>query len=358
MPDFDAGVTLADRMRAHAADHQHLYGHLMRAMADDWEAGGPIREICRGWEDAPSGSVVQLRLLAGLFRIVLTNRAPELVPFYPYCGGTAPPEDAWPDAREVIAAHVDELHAGLEIAPQTNEVARSTALLVGLFEVVRRTGLRRVRILEPGASAGLNLLVDKFRFVNQGWAFGPENSALVLQDGVVGDVRPEDFEVVSRRGCDVAPVNAATPEGQLRLRSFVWPFQLERHERLTAALRVAAANSVTVDRGGAGQWVEQHLSRHVDDDVVTVVWQSITRMYWPTEESARVESAVNSAAARLPVAHVAMEYPAQGSQQGAELTIDRLRLGDSQRQGGPVTAAPRRVIAKVGDHGTPVTLTP
>jgi hypothetical protein len=97
-----------------------------------------VRAICRGWEDAPAGAVIQLRLLARLFRIVLTGRAPELVPYYPCLGGTAPPAEAWPVVRPVLAGHVDELREALEVAPQTNEVGRSTALLVGLPSPPRR----------------------------------------------------------------------------------------------------------------------------------------------------------------------------------------------------------------------------
>jgi len=349
-PSFDSGLTLADRMRAHAADDGHLYGHLMRAMADDWEAGGPVRRICHGWEDAPPGSVIQLRLLAGLFRIVLTDRAPELVRFYPCLGGDADPAQAWPAVREVMAAHVGELHEALEIAPQTNEVGRSAALLVGLFEAVRRSGLSRVRLLEPGASGGLNLLVDRFRFVNADWSFGPVESPLVLRDAVVGDVRPEDFVIAARRGCDLSPVDTASPDGRLRLRSFVWPFQTARHERLSAALVVAAAHPVVVDRHGAGEWLERQLDRRVEDDVLTVVWQSITRMYWPAAEVARVGAAIEAAAARMSLAHVAMEYPAEGPHVGADLTVDGYVMAEVARQGGQV------LLAKVGHHGFPVTL--
>ena len=82
--------TLADRFRAHAGDAQHLYGYAMRAMADDWEAGGPVRQVCAGYEDAPTGSAIQLRLLAGVFRLVLTGAAPQLVPYYPCLGGEQP----------------------------------------------------------------------------------------------------------------------------------------------------------------------------------------------------------------------------------------------------------------------------
>lgn len=350
MPGFDAGATLADRFRAHAAGHQHLYGHLMRGMADDWESGGPVRPICRGWELAPEGAVVQLRLLAGLFRIVLTSRAPQLVPFYECLGGTEPPEAAWPVVREILSEHVDELHEALRIAPQTNEVGRSTALLVGLFEAVRRGGLTRVRLLEPGASAGLNLLVDHFRFVNQDWSFGPADSLLVLRDGVQGAVQPERFTVVERRGCDLAPVDPSTADGQLRLRSFVWPFQVERHQRLSAALEVASAHPVTVDRGGAGEWLAEQLAQPVEEDVLTVVWQSITRMYWPTEETARVEAAIAEAGERIPISHVSMEYRQDALATGASLVLAGNRMEQAERRRGPVH------LGHVADHGIPVTL--
>jgi hypothetical protein len=131
-PGWDSGDTLADRFRAHAGDTEHLYGYAMRGMADDWEAGGPTRLVCRGYEAAPHGAVIQLRLLAGVFRLVLTGRTPELGPYYPCLGGTDPASQAWPVMREVIAAHIAEMHEALTVAPQTNEVGRAAALLAGL----------------------------------------------------------------------------------------------------------------------------------------------------------------------------------------------------------------------------------
>lgn len=346
MADFDTGLTLADRMRRHAGDEHHLYGHLMRAMADDWDAGGPVSEICRGWEDATPGAVVQLRLLGGLFRLVLTDRAPDLVAFYPCLGGNAPPAEAWPHVRPVLAEHVAELHRALDVAPQTNETGRSTALLVGLFDVVRRSGLSKVRLLEPGASAGLNLLVDKFKFISPTWVHGPKDSALRLVDAVVGPVVPAPFTIVERRGCDLAPVDPATARGQLTLRSFVWPFHVERHERLTRALDIARRNPVVVDRAAAGEWLEHQLSTPGYDGVLTVVWQSITQQYWPPEETTRVDEAVARAAQSQRLARVTMEYSERSA---AALTVD-LAAADGSGLEGLVR------LGDVGDHGTPVTL--
>lgn len=330
-------------MRAHAGDRSHLYAVLERAMADDWEAGGPVREICREWEDAPRGAVVELRLLAGVFRLVLTGRAPELVPYYPCLGGQEPASQAWPLVRRTLEAHIDELSDALQVAPQTNEVGRSAALLVGMFSAVSSTGLRTVRLLELGASGGLNLLLDHFRFESPGWSFGPESSPLVLRDSVVGDVTPVPFDIAERRGCDLEPVDATSADGQLRLRSFIWPFHPDRHARLAAALEIAARHPVTVDRAGAGEWLEHQLGRHVDDDVVTVVWQSITEQYWSPEETQRVRRALASAR-RGPVVRVSMEFPVGDDPGPPELIV-----------AGPDGDAPRR-LATVGDHGIPVTL--
>ncbi|HSS67071.1 MAG TPA: DUF2332 domain-containing protein [Nocardioidaceae bacterium] len=340
---FETGTTLADRMRTHAGDAQHLYGHLMRAMADDWEAGGPVREICVDWEDAPPGSVVQLRLLAGVFRLALRGESPELEPYYPCLGGAAPPEEAWPTVRRVLAAHVSELRAALEVAPQTNEVGRSVALLVGLFAAVERTGLSDVRLLEVGASAGLNLLVDRFWIEGEGWSHGPDDSPVRMPHAVRGPVAVSRLAIVERRGCDLSPVDPGTEDGRLRLRSFVWPWQIERHARLAAALEVASRHPATVDRAGAGDWLEQQLQPD-GDDTLTVVWQSVTEQYWPRAEVSRVDALVRAAAGRMPVARLAMEYPLEGEPPAGPSLF--LAVGSGARQ----------PIAEVEDHGGPVTV--
>ncbi len=340
-----SGRDLGDRLRAHFGHAGHLYGVLLAEMADDWDVGGVTRELFEGWEDAPAQQYPQLRLLAGLFRIVLRGDAPQLEVYYPALGGDADPREAWAAVRPVLAAHVDELHASLREAPQTNEPARTVALLVGIADAVRRTGLRRLRLLEPGASGGLGLLVDRYRFLGDGWTAGPEDSPLVVSGcGATGFV-PEPFEVVERRGCDVSPVDAASAEGAGYLTSFVWPWQVDRHERLAAALEVARSAPVVVDRASAAEWVAARLAEPVAPDVLTVVWHSVTRMYWPVDETAAMEAAVEAARSHVPMAHVAMEHPWRPDH-GRPTDMDVL----------PLVEVDGVAIATCDHHGPPVRL--
>ena len=356
MVAWDAGLTLADRFRRHAGDAQHLYGHLMRSMAQDWEAGGPVRQVCAGYEHAPSGSALQLRLLAGVFRLVLQGRAPELVPYYPCLGGDRPPDGAWPVVRPVIADHVEVLRDALEVAPQTNEIGRSAALLSGLFDLVARSGVRRIRLLELGASAGLNLLVDHIGFAGPGWRWGDSGSPLRLEDAIQGPVVPQELAVVQRRGCDLAPADPRTAEGRQLLTSFVWPFDLHRHARLRAALQVAAAHPVTVDAAAASAWLPVQLAEAPDDRaVLTVVWHSITQLYWPPAELVAVEDALAAHGAHHRLARVGMEYEGEESPTGpVRQPVLRTWLWEPGRTSRPDV----RVLGTAHEHGIPVRLRP
>ena len=204
---------LAEIFRTHFGHREHLYGVLLDELADDVEAGGPTAQICRDHLDATRDEAIQLRLLAAIFRIVLRGDAPQLAPFYPCLGGALPPEGAWQTLRPLLVAHTDELSASLDKAPQTNEVGRSACLAIGLFEAVRRHGVGRVRLLEPGASGGLNLNVDHYRVMEPGWSWGEPGQPLVLDTQAAG-IRPETVTVVDRRGCDLNPSTRPGPRAR------------------------------------------------------------------------------------------------------------------------------------------------
>jgi len=304
----------ANRFRAHAAHCRRsgspLNAAILDGTADDLEAGGPTADLLGPLADDPVGSVPALRLTAALHRLVLERRAPALAVHYPSVGGI--PGDVWPVAREVVREQREVLAELVRRPVQTNEVGRSTALLGGLLHLARDTGLP-VRLLEVGASAGLNLLFDRFaHVVSPDVVLGDPASPVRFVHPWEGEIPPYDtpLEVVERRGCDPAPLDPASADDRLTLTSCVWADQVERFERLRAALQVAASQAVPVERSSGSAFLERELAE-LRPGVVTVVWHSVVRQYLGRDERERVTALLTAAGARAtrnaPLAHLFLE---------------------------------------------------
>ncbi len=245
---------------------------------------------------------------------------------------------------------LDELRQQLGQAPQTNEVGRAAALVGGLHHVVAsRPG--PVRLVEIGASAGLNLLADRFRVVAaDGHAVGPPTSPVVLDGAWHGPLPPISArpDVVERFGCDTAPLDATTDEGRLRLTSYVWPDQRARLERLRGALALAVAQQVpvVVERSGAVEFL-----RRLDlvPGTTTVLWHSVMWQYLPPAEQAsasvRIEELGAQADRTAGFAHLFLEPPTLTADEPLEFVVV-LRSWPGGEE---------RVLGTAAPHGLPVT---
>lgn len=286
-----------------------LYAELLRAVAADVAGGGACRELLLPFAAAPMGDAVLLRLLAGVHGLVLEGRAPGLAAHYPSVGGT-PHEGAADRFLAAVEEHRAPLGAAMERGVQTNEVGRSAALLCGFLRVAA-PGLP-LRVLEVGSSAGLNLRFDRYHYRSGAWAFGPPESPLRFDDPYVGDppALPPSLRVAERRGCDLDPIDPTDPAGARRLRSYVWADQLDRLGRLDAALEIATAHPVAVDRAGAVAWLRSQLADPVEG-VVTVVTHSIMFQYLSATDRTALLALLDAAGARAtpsaPVAWLRME---------------------------------------------------
>jgi hypothetical protein len=292
-----------------------------------------VLAVLRGHERDPGPSALALRLMGAAHCLVLSGEAPALARHYPSVGGE--PGDAWPPFLDLLRERREELRVLVEHPVQTNEPARCAALLGGFLEVARSTGLP-LRLLEVGASAGLNLRFDRYRYALGGAGWGPPESPVVIRARLTGKP-PLDapLEIKSRAGCDRRPLDARSPEDRLTLASYVWPDQPERHERLRAALTVAQELDAPVARAGAAEWMEARLAEPTPE-AATVVFHSIVMQYLADAERGRFERALRAAEGTL--AWLRME-PA------GEQTEVRLTLWPGGEE---------RLLARAGYHGDPV----
>lgn len=310
-------MSLTERLRRQADSCRSagspLTADVLSGAAADLAAGGPTTALLGPLEHDPPGSVAPLRFAGALHRLVLARRAPALALHYPSVGGTATGA-VWPAARDVVEDQLEPLRALVARPVQTNEVGRSSVLLGALLHVGAALGSPGlpVRLLEAGASGGLNLLVDRYAHeVAAGVVLGDPASPVRLRRPWSGNHPPyARVEVVERLGCDPHPLDPASSEDRLTLTAYVWADQVARFERLRAALQVAAAWPVTVDRLPASAFLARELAEP-REGVVTVVWTSVVRQYLTTPERTSVGALLREAGARAsagaPLAHVEME---------------------------------------------------
>jgi hypothetical protein len=317
------------------------YERLLRGVVADLEAGGVCADLLTGRGEDPLGSALALRFLGAVHRIVLDGRAPELAAFYPSVGGHGVGDPA-PALLTTVRRHHDEVNRRISDGVQTNEVGRSAVLVGGYAAVARRTSLP-LRVLELGASAGLNLRWDHFAYDTGRVLAGHPDSPVRFHGVWEGDPPelPATFDVVERAGCDRNPIDATTAEGRVTLMSYVWPDQVERFTRLQAAIEVARRVPATVEQANAPDWVTARLALPVPG-VATVVVHSIVLQYLTADERRRLREAILAAGERAsgaaPLAWLRME---PGGEK-AEVRLTTWPHGEEQ------------LVGRAGYHGDPI----
>ena len=337
---------LSARFRRHAdalvqSERSPLYTRLMRSAAEDIDAGGVVARLFAGIP-APPGSVPQLRLMGALHYLVLAGRAPALASFYPSAGGDRPPAGVWPVAVTAMEERFDHVRARLHRTVQTNEPGRSAVLLAGLLWLTDRHR-RPIRLLEVGASAGLNLIADRYSYSVGGRELGDPDSPLRFVDPwtppppIDLETAARELRIVARAGCDLSPLDPTNADDQLTLLSYIWPDELHRIDRMRAALSAAGRDRIPMAVRRASEWLPEALAAGREDEL-TVVWHSVMRQYVDAEEWRAIERALEGwpSAVRL-----SME-PNLDQRARMQLTVHD-----------PV-GAPEVLLAWCDDHGLPI----
>lgn len=263
-----------------------LTGSVLEALAETLDESTATGRAILCWAGEPLKDALPLRLAGALHALARSGSEPGLSVLYGRGHG-----DASGILKDVVPRHDQWLHGWLQSPPQTNEVGRSAALIAGLSVAVERLGLP-LEILELGASAGLNLLLDRFSHSLGPTRIGPESAVRLIPDWK-GSAPPALMpQIVARAGVDQAPIDVRDPAIAERLIAYVWPDQTERVARIEGAIAIACQGPMLVERGDAADWVEDRLAQAQPQGVLRVVMHSVFWQYLAEITRQRIEDAI------------------------------------------------------------------
>lgn len=276
---------------------------------------------------------VVLRLLAELAE---PKRQPNLLfAAVRFLGGPVEEPAAFHDW---VVRHWGEVAATMRARrTQTNEAGRCAVLLPVLARLPQPLAL-----LEVGASAGLCLYPDAYRYRYGERPVGPPDSPVLLDCTVEGAVPvPEVMPtVVWRAGLDLNPLDLSCAEDLRWLDALVWPGQEHRRARLHAAATVARADPPRIERGDLLADLPA-LAASAPADATLVVFHSSVLAYVP----AQTRDAFAAVVARLPGYWI--------SNEGAGAFPDQVGVPPAARQGPAlsVLSLDGVPVALSGPHG-------
>ena len=294
---------------------------LMGGIGDRLAPGDPVSDALLAWPGRPHYDALALRIAGGLHALARTGRRADMAAIWPGARGR---ENArWSDgpcsgdpAEAARAAFREEpafLLPWLDGPPQTNEPGRSAVLLGGALIAAARLRMP-FELLEVGASAGLNLMFDRWAYdLGNGLRWGAPDAPAVMPSDWRGTCPSLDapLRIISRAGCDLNPVDPADPAARERMLAYIWPDQHARRMRIEKALDAAAAAGIRAERADVTEWLPARLAEPQAAGTARLVVHTIVRQYLPEPVAAALDAALAAAGARAspdrPLLHLSLE---------------------------------------------------
>ncbi len=295
-----------------------LCEHLISHLDEKTKTGFRIEN----WPGDPAADALALRLCGALQSITISNPEDAIGQIYP----NGIHSQYTNILISTIKSYDDYLSSWLDLPPQTNETGRASALLPGLLHISRQTQ-QPIQLIEIGSSAGLNLQLDHFFYQYDAQTWGDPSSPVKLIPEISG-VNPNlkgQLAISSTTGCDLSPLDIRDKHSQLRLRSYVWPDQQYRVDRLNGAIKLALQTPPELLAMDAADFVEAQLANRTKNNAF-VLMHSIVWQYLPHQTQRRIESAMHKYGAKAdhsnPIFWLRLEGMG-GKEPGASLMLDK-----------------------------------
>jgi len=278
------------------ANDAPITARLCRAIAAAADESTETGRRILDWPGAPIADALPLRAAGGFHALWRTGRAPALDGLF--VGQDDDPTRIADAVRTILNGHDAEIGAWLAGPPQTNEPGRSAGLMAGLSVLAERFGLP-FDLLEIGSSAGLNLLIDRYRFDLGGVTAGPPQSPVLIRPEWRGPPPPTDeIRIADVQGVDIQPIDPTSAAAEQRLLAYIWADHAIRFQRVAAAIAMIRQRPVSLAQGDAADWVEARLADRQAPGTMRVLMHSIVWQYLPAEGQARIAAAMAAAGAR------------------------------------------------------------
>lgn len=191
-------------------------------------------------------------------------------------GGSATADDAGSLFCDLVHQHAEDVARQLSFRrTNTNECGRSAVLGPALRWATDQVG-EPVALLDAGASAGLNLHLDRYLLdYGEAGTMGPADADVRITCAVEGSppIAAQVPVIADRIGLDRAPVDLDDPDEVRWLLACVWP-DTGRLGRTATAIEVARRHPVPVVQGDLVDGLDIAVGRLVPEVplVVTTTW--------------------------------------------------------------------------------------
>lgn len=310
LEDFTAAL---DWQARHAEENgAPATARVIRALAGVRTSDTATGRRIADWPGLTLKDAMPLRLAGGFHHLLLSGADGRLADVY---------REATTDQAAVDSLVLDLTHQfdarllpWLDGPPQTNEAGRAASIMAGLLWLAQRVRAPRFDLIELGASAGVNTMIDRYFFRLGDTEVGPPDSPMRIAPewrGTSPPAPPAGFAITGVKGCDIAPINLADPESALRLKAYVWPDATERMARIDAAIALASDQPPDLIAADAGDFAATMLARPHQLGTARLMFHSIMWQYMPAATQARITAAFEAKGAEAtpdtPLGWIALE---------------------------------------------------
>ena len=320
---------LAERFRRFARDE---------CSGDSGErAGSPTYEtLCKTVADSPGllglarqcrvGQPIPNLFFAAVKRVAMSYPDAELARRYECAtNGEQPAQGLGSVFTEFALAHRSRIIKllGTRLV-QTNEAGRCAFLMPGFGIIAGENPGRPLALVDVGASAGLSLLWDRYRYrYSNGAEFGPPDAGALIECAAQNGLPelPAVFPSVNFRvGIDLAPVNLGDEEEYLWMMALIWPEHGDRAALLSSARDIWLAGPPMVYGGDALELLPKVIGT-VPEESVLCVFHCHTLNQFSAEGRERFGEILRQESLGRTVYHIPSE--------GERMSVNRIVDGDA-----------------------------